>query len=473
MRSRDWREWLVPLLVLTSNWLSAVGVVLVTAAAIFWMILVAGSANPHTTNPYVGILLFVVAPGVFFFGLALIPIGIWLHRKRVGHEAPPLEFSFADPKVRRFVFFIGCTTVANIIIASYFGFQSVAYMDSTAFCGQTCHTVMQPEYTAYQNSPHSRVECVSCHIGPGASWFVKSKLSGTRQLIAVTFNTFHRPVESPIADLRPARDTCEGCHWPQKFGGERLRVIPKFADDEANTRSTTVLMMHIGGPMAKGIHGAHVGSGVQIEYGHTDRQRQKIAWVRAKHPDGSVTEYNGKDADPNAKATARTMDCIDCHNRPTHTFEPPERGLDRILAMGEAAPDLPFFKKQGLELLKAGYSTRDAALQTIPASMEKFYREKYPEIWQSRQGDVKKSAAALASVYGRNVFPEMKIDWGTYLNNIGHTDSEGCFRCHDDNHKSKAGVAITQDCSACHEMIAMEEQNPKILTDLGLAQAKK
>jgi len=472
MRSRDWRDWLLPLIVLTSNWLSAVGVVLVTAAAMFWIVLVAGHANPHSTNPYLGILLFVVAPAVFFLGLALIPLGIWLHRKRVGPETPPLEFSFADPKARRFIFFITCTTVANVIIATAFGFSSVEYMDSTAFCGQTCHTVMQPEYTAYQNSPHSRVECVACHIGPGTSWFVKSKLSGTRQLLAVTFNTFHRPVESPIADLRPARDTCEGCHWPQKFGGERLRIIPKFAEDEQNTRTTTVLMMHIGGPMTKGIHGAHVGKGVQIEYGHTDRQRQKIAWVRSTRPDGSVTEYAGKDADSNAKATVRTMDCVDCHNRPTHVFELADRGIDRILTAGEAVGDLPFFKKQGLEILKAGYPTRDAALQSIPKTLEKFYEDKYPQVWQARGADIRKSAAALKSVYERNVFPEMKLDWGTYLNNIGHTDSEGCFRCHDDGHKTKAGVAITQDCSTCHEMIAMEEKDPKILTDLGLAQKK-
>lgn len=468
MRSRDWREWLAPVVVLSSNWLSSIGVVLVTAAAILWILLVAGNVNAHAANPYLGIVLFIVAPGVFFFGLVLIPLGIWLYRKR-NASAPPLQFSFSDPRVRRFLLFIGCTTVANVIIATYFSFAAVSYMDSTAFCGKTCHTVMTPEFTAYQNSPHSRVECVGCHIGPGASWFVKSKLSGARQLLAVSFNTFHRPIESPIADLRPARDTCEGCHWPQKFGGERLRIIPKYADDETNTRTTTVLMMHIGGPTTKGIHGAHVGSGVQIEYGHTDRQRQKIAWLRSRHKDGTVVEYAGKEAaSAGAKVTVRTMDCVDCHNRPTHTFELPERGIDRILSSGEAATDLPFFKKQGMELLKASYPTREAALQAIPSELEKFYQSRYPQVWSARSADVKRSAAALASVYGRNVFPEMKLQWGTYLNNLGHTDSDGCFRCHDDEHKTKAGVAITQDCSTCHELIAMEEKDPKILTDLGL-----
>lgn len=382
-----------------------------------------------------------------------------------------ITLSFADPRIRRFAAFLGVATFLNIVITTHFAFASISYMDSTRFCGETCHVVMQPEFTAYQNSPHSRVECVQCHIGPGASWFVKSKLSGTRQLLAVTFNTFHRPVESPVTDLRPARDTCEGCHWPEKFGGERLRVIHKYGDDEKNTPSTTVLMMHIGGPLAKGIHGSHVGKGIQIEYGHTDRQRQNIAWVRQHKADGEIVEYTGKDVTPEKTSAAqvRTMDCVDCHNRPTHIYELPERAVDRILDSGEAAADLPFFRKQALEVIKASYKTREEALQHIPRAIEAFYRNKYPQILQARGADVKRSATALAGVYGRNVFPEMKVEWGTYLNNIGHTDSAGCFRCHDDEHKSKAGTKITQDCSSCHELISMEEQNPKILSDLGLA----
>jgi nitrate/TMAO reductase-like tetraheme cytochrome c subunit len=472
-QQKSWREWLVPLLVLSSNWISAIGVVLVTASAIFWLVLMASNASPHHSNPYVGILLWVLAPAVFFLGLALIPLGIAIQRRksaREGHEPPPLTFDFADVRVRRFAVFLGMTTFANIVIASYFGYSSVSYMDSTSFCGLTCHTVMAPEYTAYQNSPHSRVDCVQCHIGPGAGWFVKSKLSGTRQLLAVTFNTYHRPVESPIPDLRPSRDTCEGCHWPEKFGGERLRVITKYSDDEANTKTQTVLMMHIGGPRTKGIHGAHVGAGVQISYGHTDRQRQNIAWVKATRANGEVIEYSGKDAKPEdaAKASTRVMDCVDCHNRPTHVFELPERGLDRVMNSGEAPTDLPFFKKQGVELLKASYSTQKEALDDIPKKLEQFYQQKYPDVYARRGEDIRRAGKALASVYGRNVWPEMKIEWGTYLNNIGHTDAVGCFRCHDDEHKSKAGVKITQDCSTCHEMIAMDEANPKILTDLGL-----
>ena len=156
------------------------------------------------------------------------------------------------------------------------------YMDSVTFCGQTCHTVMQPEYTAYQNSPHSHVECVKCHIGPGASWFVKSKLSGVGQVFAVTFNTYPKPIPTPVHNLRPARETCETCHWPQKYGEDRVQVINKFADDETNTITKTVLLMKIGGGNhGIGIHGTHLGAGrrrVSATATPTKRARPSPGW---------------------------------------------------------------------------------------------------------------------------------------------------------------------------------------------------
>lgn len=474
--ARGIRGWLSPLLYLSNNWISAAGVVLVTASAIFWIFLVVGSIGHETNNPYTGILLFIAAPAVFFLGLLLIPLGIWLRwrKERGGGEILPSQLPPLDlrsPRVRRFATFLVLTTIANVVIASHFSYSAVSYMDSTTFCGLTCHTVMSPEYSAYQNSPHSRVECTKCHIGPGASWFVKSKLSGAHQVVAVALNTFDRPIPSPVENLRPARDTCEGCHWPQKFGGDRLRVIAKYADDEANTRTLTVLMMRVGGGATRrGIHGAHVGPGVHIRYAHTDRARQSIPYVQVASEGMQVTEYFGKDAKPDdvRKLPLREMDCIDCHNRPTHAFELPERGVDRILSSGEASPSLPYLKKQAVELLKTNYSSREEALRRIPERLEAFYRERYPQIYQTRMAEVQKAARAVASVYERNVFPKMKVLWGTYINNIGHTDFPGCFRCHDDEHTAGGDKKISQDCSTCHEMLAMDEAEPKILSELGM-----
>jgi hypothetical protein len=331
---------------------------------------------------------------------------------------------------------------------------------------------MQPEFAAYQNSPHSRVECVQCHIGPGASWFVKSKLSGTWQVFAVTFNTFERPIPTPVHNLRPARETCEQCHWPQKYGEDRVRVLNKFADDEANTLSKTVMLVKIGGGNhGLGIHGTHLGPGVHIRYGHSDASRQTIPWIeyidKTRH-----TVYKTADAKGDgAGLSMREMDCMDCHNRPSHSFELPERAVDTAMFAGDI-PNLPFAKKKSVEALKKTYATREAAAGQIPAELAAFYRDNYPSVYQERKADVERAGRAVLSIYNRNVFPEMKVTWGTYPNNIGHNDFPGCFRCHDEQHASADGRTVSQDCSACHNLLAMDEPAPKILGDLGVVEKK-
>ena len=468
-RTSRWREWLAPWAELSSNWISATGVVLVTAAAIVWIITVIAGFGHEQQNPYTGILLFMVAPAVFITGLLLIPLGMWLvsrRRKRQGVSAAPLDLS--SPRIRRLAVFVAMATFANIIIVGHYTYSAVEHMESVSFCGTACHTVMQPEHTAYLGSPHARVSCVKCHIGPGASWFVKSKLDGTRQVLAVAFNTHSRPIEAPVENLRPSRDTCEGCHWPEKFGGERLRVLRRYAEDEKNTQSSTVLMMHIGGGSATGgIHGAHVSPGVSVRYGHSDRARQEIQWVEIERPGKDVVRYTRKGGQT-ANASTRVMDCVDCHNRPTHIFELPQHSMDRLLASGEASVDLPFLKKQALEILKTKYTSREEALRSIPLEVEKFYREQHPQVYAAQTSKVKASAQAVRSAYARNVFPEMNVQWGTYINNIGHNDFPGCFRCHGEDLVGPKGETISQDCSTCHEMLAMEETAPKILTDLGM-----
>ena len=346
-------------------------------------------------------------------------------------------------------------------------------MDSVSFCGKTCHTVMEPEFTAYQSSPHSRVECVKCHIGPGASWFVQSKLSGTRQLLAVTFKTYPRPIPTPVHNLRPARETCEACHWPQKYGEDRVRVINKFADDEANSLTKTVLLMKIGGGNhGIGIHGTHLGPGVTIRYAASDEQRQNIPWVEYNAP-GRQTLYATADAKPNGGgAPIRDMDCMDCHNRPSHSYDLPERGMDKAMAAGLISNTLPFVKKKGVEILKVNYLSREEAAQKIPAAFVKYYQDTYPAIYAQRQAEITASGKEVLAVWNRNIFPEMKVTWGAYPINIGHTDYPGCFRCHDGGHNAKDGKSISQDCNACHNLLAMDEAQPKILTDLGIVESK-
>jgi len=474
------RAWLRPAVYLGRNTLTLAGAVLTTSSALtlvaFWVfnILMARSVDP-----YMGIIFFLILPGIFVVGLVLIPIGEILQRRRLiaAGELPTVypKVDFAEPLLRRAFAWVGGLTMANVVIFSVASYQSVTYMDTPQFCGQTCHTVMQPEYTAYLNSPHQRVECVGCHIGPGAGWFVKSKLSGVRQVFAVTFHTYDRPIPSPVHQLRPARETCEQCHWPQKFTGNKLDLIRKFSEDEKNTELTTVLLLKIGGRTwdgEVGIHGRHLDTNSPIEYIATDRQRQVIAQVSYRDSSGKQIVFTSTDTKPTAEQLAsgehRTMDCIDCHARPTHIFQLPDRAVDLAMAQGRISSEVPFIRKKAVEVLKVNYPDRETASRQIAATLDSFYRASYPDVYRDKHALVETAIGQVQAVYLRNVFPAMKVTWGTYPNNLGHTDFPGCFRCHDGSHSSADGRTIPNDCDTCHTMLAMEEQNPKVLADLGL-----
>lgn len=467
------REQFSPLVHLSNNWVSLIGVIAVTTGAVCWFFALPLTLAGSPSHPYVGILVFMILPAIFFGGLILIPLGMFLRQRAEATTGvaprpfPPLNWRNLD--FRRIVYFVGVTTIVNLIIGGQVTYSAVNYMDSVTFCGLTCHNIMQPEYTAYRDSPHARVECVACHIGPGASWFVRSKLSGTGQVFATLFRTYPRPVPTPVHNLRPARETCEQCHWPEKFTSDRLRVVSSYGDDKQNTLTKTVLLMKVGGGAGAGIHGVHVGRGVTIRYAPADESRQTIPWVQYQDASGKITTYAVANTKPPEASglPVREMDCIDCHNRPSHNFLLPERALDNALAAGELSPTLPYIKKQGLQILKAKYPSHDAARRQIPEALSAFYKQNDADLFQSRAGDVGKAGQALAAIYNRNVFPDMNVNWGTYVNNLGHNDFPGCFRCHDGNHVSASGQAVTQDCNACHNLLAMDEPSPKILTELG------
>lgn len=469
------RNLVRPAVYLSQNLISRTGVVLTTTAGITLVFSFALLIFGFQPNPYAGILVYMILPAVFVLGLVLIPIGIyrdWHKYRRLG--SLPLAYpsvDFSHPGVRRTVLFVAIMTAINVPIFAIAAYSGTTFMESTQFCGQTCHSVMEPEYTAYQRSPHARVACVECHIGPGAPWFVRSKLSGSYQVLAVTFNLYPRPISTPIHNLRPARETCEQCHWPERFSGDKLVIRTKYADDEKNSATKDVLLVHIGGrnPDSKlvGIHGRHLGL---VTYLAADAKRQEIPWVSYRNQDGTVTEYASTDTPPKADLLAhgdrRTMDCMDCHNRPTHTFDMPESAVNREMAAGRISPSLPFVHKVAIDLLKRNYGSRLAAQTELPQALREYYRKNYFAIYNSQRAQIEDAAKALLYVYQGNVFPEMNITWGTYPNNLGHNDFPGCFRCHDGNHKAKGGGEITQDCNACHSLLAMDEPDPKILHEL-------
>jgi hypothetical protein len=332
---------------------------------------------------------------------------------------------------------------------------------------------MNPEFTAYKNSPHSNVGCSECHVGPGASGFVMAKLAGTRQLISLSTGTYPRPIPPP-EHMLPATETCERCHSPERFVGDRLIVHHEFAEDEANSATSTVLRMKVGGGRAGiGIHGAHMRAGVTIQYLTTGEGRKEIPQVSKIEPNGKITVFKATDSKltPAQLATGvtRRMDCMDCHNRPTHVFQTPERALDQALASGEISVALPFLKREALAALRANYADRDTAAREIETRLNNFYRTNHAQLFQTDSGKVQGAVAAVQAIYARNVFPEMKVTWGTYPSQLGHTDAPGCFRCHDGSHTSADGRTISNDCATCHEVPAMQEKNPKILSNLGIA----
>jgi len=344
-------------------------------------------------------------------------------------------------------------------------------METVQFCGQSCH-VMQPEFVSHENTPHAHVKCVDCHVAPGASGWIVSKMSGVRQLRDVIFNSYPRPIPSAMESNRlvPASETCEQCHWPGKDIATQLRVIPNYKEDETNTASKTVLMMRIGGAKSGGIHGAHFGPGIRIRYAATDAKRQTITWVECRNNNGYRT-YLASDtkAESVEKLNKYEMQCVDCHNRPTHTFQLPDRAVNNALASGALPGDLPYIKKTSVEILKAQFATSEEAARKIPLALQSFYREKQPGVLAQRSADITRAGAAVVAIYNRNVFPDLKVTWGTYPDNLGHTDFPGCFRCHDDAHVTSDKKTITQDCSVCHDALAVDEASPEALTTLGLA----
>jgi nitrate/TMAO reductase-like tetraheme cytochrome c subunit len=412
-----------------------------------------------------------VLPLVFFLGLGLTPIGVFLARRRVRtrFHTEALDRSAA---YKRLAVVLGVTTAVNAVVGTQLTYRAVEHMETAQFCG-SCH-VMTPEFKSHENMPHAQITCVQCHVTPGVGGWVDSKMAGTRQLMEVVFNTHQRPIPSTLETNRlvPSNQTCEQCHWRELPGAVRLRVITKFAEDEANTPTQTVLTVLVGGGNRGGIHGSHLGPGVEIRYAAADAKRQAIPWVEYKDSQkGESRTYLGETAKAEEVAALPkyTMQCVDCHNRPTHAFDSPEGAVDKALAVGRLPSSLPYIKKKSVEILKASYGSTEEAARKIPAALEDYYKQAHPGVYAERAADIQGAGLTVASLYARNVFPDLKVTWGTYPNNIGHDAFPGCFRCHDEGHKTAQGKTITQDCAACHEAVAMDEASPEILKTLGLA----
>ncbi len=432
----------------------------------------------ETPKPYMGIVAFVLLPAVMLIGLFILVFGILRERKRV-HDGKPEtrlpQIDLNNPKHRTAFVAMSLGTIFLLVLSTFGSFKAYEHTDSDQFCGETCHKVMAPEYTAYQFSPHARVGCVKCHIGPGAGWFVRSKLSGAYQVYATLFNKFPKPIPTPIENLRPAQETCEQCHWPKHFFSEKQMVNTYYTSDEQNTKWMIDLLVKIGGGNIEagptsGIHW-HMNIANSVTYAALDTQRQIIPWVQVKTADGKTVTYTSTDntlSDEDLqKVKKRRMDCIDCHNRPSHIFHPPTRSVNHVMSLGWIDPGLPSVKSIAVKALEMPYSTKQAGLDSIRIVIEDFYRTTHPDVLANKNEQVQAAIKQVQKIYSRNYFPEMHVSWRKFNDNIGHMYYPGCFRCHDGKHVSAEGKVLSRDCNVCHTILAQQTEKDKLRMSLG------
>lgn len=440
------------------NPISILGAGLAMFGAAAMLILYFLDAFGEHQNPYLGILIFLLFPGVLVFGLVLIPIGMsWENRRRSRGAVQPLVVDLGRRQHRNaLLVFVTGTSIFLLIstLALYGGYE---YSESVEFCGQVCHQVMEPEFVAYHNSPHARVKCVTCHIGPGPDWYLRSKISGARQVFKAVRETYPTPIPTPIENLRPAREVCEQCHWPGKYVTATTKTFDYFLGDEVNTHWQIVATVNVGGTSPSGASQGshwHLAESNRIVYVASDEDRQEIdqvTWYR----DGTAVIYSKTGqplldhvlAERRARGEERSMDCLDCHNRPAHEYRSPVRTADALLSSQKLDPSIPWIKRRATQALSVEYYTDEGARDSLASHLHALYAPDQREISDEIVG-------ALFEGYEENFFPEMRVRWDRYPDNSGHLEFPGCFRCHGSDLRTESGRTISADCKLCHAIQA-------------------
>ena len=427
---------------LVRNPVSIGGAAITTISVIAFFSYLALEQFGLVTSPYAGLFGFVVVPACFILGLLVIPVGIWIEgrRRRRGEAAWTWpSINLADRRTRTVLAGIAALTLVNLAIVSVAGVGVAHYSESNEFCGNVCHTPMEPEVTAHPLGAHSEIDCVQCHVAPGVSGAVTAKMNGTRQLLGVLTGHYSRPIPSPRDRMPVPAETCNGCHRPVSPDRTVQRVFREHKDNEASSEITTTLLRYTGR------NHWHARPGVVVEYVATEDDLKTIPYVKVTE-NGKVTEYfaDGVTAAPAGRPVVR-MDCVDCHNRPAHTLaQTPAQAVDAAIVRGDVDPSkVPFLRSEMVDALAAEYPAGTDVKAAVLARLT----EKFGTSPAARQ-----AVETAGRIYGQNVFPRMNITWGTYTNNLFHVDDTGCFRCHTDEHKTKDAEpkAIRQDCDLCH-----------------------
>jgi len=453
------------------NWIGRLGVILTTSSFITMILLQLAGLIGIITSAYVGLVTYLLIPSLFIIGLILIPIGWYRLKKKTGKSSRELletrfdvnevDAGFFGSKIIRTV---GLLTLVNILFLSIISARMLAFMDEPHFCGTACHSVMDPEWVTYQQSPHAHVKCVQCHVGEGAEALINSKLNGMYQILSVTFDLLQRPIPTPVRQLRPARETCEKCHWPDKFYGNHLKTTATYDSDEASSPRYTTLNLKIdagkGGTKA-GIHW-HVAAQNEIRFASLNDKREDMLWVEVHRSDGRYDRYQNiaLSNTTNQSSRVRVMDCVDCHNRVTHIYEQPEAAIDNKIHLGSIDRSLPYIKREGLAAISGNYPDQTTAAEVIKNHLHGFYTRSYPSIEREKAALIDSVAAVLQSIYARNIHPEMNITWNSYPDHRGHRNNPGCFRCHNPQMVDQNGKTIADDCTLCHSILANDDKEP-------------
>ncbi len=452
------------------NPISLIGAVIAVFNTGFIVFLSVVEAFSRRIHPYADLVIWLILPALVLLGVVLIIIGIRRERRkeRVGSQAERrfLTVDFNDPKHRRTVVVLLVGFLLLSLLYAFAGYKAYEFTESETFCGMMCHRVMGPEFRSHAYSVHAEIACVDCHVGPGVKHFLLYKLKGTRQLFDVMFDRYPRPIPTPVVDLRPSQDVCENCHGPKYQINQRLESRTYFLSDKKNTRKTINLLLRMGSLELKTerlprMHW-HSSTTEEIVYVATDKKRTVIPWIRARRLDGKERIYRSIEAkmsDAEAvKARLRRMDCIDCHNRPGHSYNPPDVILNSLLAVQLIEPGLPEIKVVSVKALDAEYASREDAHNRISTMIRDFYKATYPALSSDKDIAIMAAIGALQRAYDKNYDPSMKVSWKNFPNNQGHRFSPGCFRCHDGKHRSDDGAILSRDCSLCHLLIERTEE---------------
>lgn len=467
---------------LLRNYLSFIGLAIVAASLTsFTLLLLVGLSS--SDNPYTDLITFIFVPSILVFGLFVVLAGALWERHRRRNKSPDEIAAYPildlnDPRRRRSLIVFMCLSFVFLFMSAFGSYRAFEYTESVTFCGQACHDVMKPEFIAYNASPHAKVRCVECHVGGGAEAYVRSKFTGMRQLYGVVTGHFNRPIHTPVANMREATETCQKCHWSEKYHGDEIKVFNHYEYDEENSLNQTRMLIKVGGgdPTGGPVGGIHWHMNIanEITFISLDEKRQEIPWVRMKDMTGRVVEFKTKEATLTAQEIERTpkrkMDCIDCHSRPAHIYLSPNQAVDQAFDAGRLDVSLPFLKAKAVETLAKPYGTNDEAVAAISTDINAYYRSNYPDLYASKINSIGGAVAEIQRLYQTYFFPEMKTDWKASADNIGHYNAQGCFRCHDGQHFSTDGKVIRNECSVCHTTIDQTFRRKTIASTDGLFQ---